>query len=580
MKAGRFLLVDQNIRATGGHFLELASVILSAAEEQGYEPWLVTNAAFKGAGNIRSSWTIRPVLSHFKMQRWSMTAYGHSGVARDRNGRPEKSGLQSVWQGIKDRMHQVRPEVMLDDFATELAPVLKEFDPTHNDLILFATCDDFCALAIAEAFRRADLPSSVDLHILSHASFLEQRECEWASSECKAAHFSRQIALTRQNLRPHRIHFWATTEELARQLNWVAGAGLWAPVCYPIRSSFRPRPRELPRPKRILLGGAIRSEKGLSRIAKLVSHLWNTHLECGRWQIAMQVPENLHTSVLPKNLWSRVSEWSALGDKAPVVLAAGHLDSESYERMLQTSDLGLFLYDGRRYYTRCSGVLVEMLACGIPVIVPAASWLSRQIAPVYDRHVRQAECRFGRRIWFHEGHVTLPTKQRAAYTFRVAVSNAGMKRIAVTPGDTTEFDYLAAEVCCLGTDGRQIRSDLRILELCVAEPTQILVKTPNGLSSLQIRFWSPYPQRQISLRKIELFDADDSISSVPVSSLGLIDSGTSSISQNIDEIEEHYVHYRDSAIQYADEWRRRHSGDAFIDALKRVCHNPASREFH
>jgi glycosyltransferase involved in cell wall biosynthesis len=568
MNARRFLLVDQNIRASGGHFLELASVILSAAEEQGYEPWLVTNSAFKGAENVRNSWTVRSVFSHYKMQRWSLTAYGHSRVARDGNGRPEMSGLQSILQVIKDRIHQVRPEVMLDDFATELVPVLKEFKPTDNDKILFATCDDFCALAIAEAFRRADLPASVDLHILSHASFLEQRECEWAANKCNSPHFARQIALTRKNLLPHRVHFWATTEELARQLNWVAGVPLWAPVCYPVRNSLSPMKRDSPVPRRILLGGAIRSEKGLSRIAKLVGRLWDTHLESGRWQIAMQVPENLHSSVLPRNLLSKVAEWAELGDKAPVILSAGHLDSESYERMLQTADLGLFLYDGRRYYTRCSGVLVEMLACGIPVIVPAASWLSRQIAPAHDRYLRNVECQFAKCICIHEKQLTLPVHQRAAYSFMVTVPSAGLTRIAVTLDETKEFDYLAVEVCSLAKDGRTIRSDLRILECSVIEPTQFLVNTPINASSLKICLWSPYPQRPISVRRIELFHSDDAGISVPISSLGLTDSGASSISQNIDEIENHYLHYRDSATQYADAWRRRHSGNGLVETLQ------------
>ena len=40
---------------------------------------------------------------------------------------------------------------------------------------------------------------------------------------------------------------------------------------------------------------------------------------------------------------------------------------------------GLFLYDPDRYVARCSGVLLEMLARGVPVIVPDKCWLADQL---------------------------------------------------------------------------------------------------------------------------------------------------------------------------------------------------------
>ena len=567
MSQRRFLLVDQSIRDGTGHFLELASVILSAAEKQGFEPWLVTNETFLGGGSVKSSWTVRPVLTHHKMQRWSMTPYGHSRVARDRNGRPAGNGLLSALQFFKDRLHRVRPEVMLDQFATELATVLTEFCPTQNDQILFATCDDFCALAVAEAFRRADLRQSVDLHILSHANFLEQRECEWAGKVWKSPNFSRQIALTLTNLQPHRVHFWATTNELARQLNWIAGAQLWSPVCYPVRNSLCPKIRDTKSPRRIFLGGAVRSEKGLSQISQIVDQLWTSHLQTGRWQIAMQVPKNLQSYVLPKSLRSRLPEWREQGDQAPVILASGHLDPESYAEMIRTADAGLFLYDGRRYYTRCSGVLVEMLSCGVPVIVPAASWLSRQLAPAYNAYIDSVACQFSRSLSIHDPHVMLPIRASAAHSITTPGSTTGMMRVAVTLADPTEYDYLAVQIDSLRSNRQTIRSELRILECCTAGPTQLLIKPQFGASAFQIRLWSPYPQRPLALRRIELLESDVSGVAIPVSTVGLIHTGNNCILQNIDELEDHYAHYRGRAIQHADDWRQRYSGDGFLKTL-------------
>ena len=56
-----------------------------------------------------------------------------------------------------------------------------------------------------------------------------------------------------------------------------------------------------------------------------------------------------------------------------------HLNTESYHRWLSSADLGLFLYDPKRYEARCSGVLLELLARGVPVIVPDDCWLASQV---------------------------------------------------------------------------------------------------------------------------------------------------------------------------------------------------------
>ena len=55
------------------------------------------------------------------------------------------------------------------------------------------------------------------------------------------------------------------------------------------------------------------------------------------------------------------------------------LSTEAYHRWLDTADLGLFLYEPHRYKARCSGVLLEMLGRGVPVIVPDGCWLAEQV---------------------------------------------------------------------------------------------------------------------------------------------------------------------------------------------------------
>jgi hypothetical protein len=73
----------------------------------------------------------------------------------------------------------------------------------------------------------------------------------------------------------------------------------------------------------------------------------------------------------------------------PLAFAPSNLDMQSYAQLVRDSDIGLLLYDGRRYYDRCSGVLLEMLAAAVPVVVPAGSWLSEQIDPHNQQYLRE-----------------------------------------------------------------------------------------------------------------------------------------------------------------------------------------------
>jgi hypothetical protein len=56
------------------------------------------------------------------------------------------------------------------------------------------------------------------------------------------------------------------------------------------------------------------------------------------------------------------------------------------------------LYDADQYYARCSGVMVEMLKAGVPVIVPAACWMAEQIAEPIFRHRDQGCIQCARKL--------------------------------------------------------------------------------------------------------------------------------------------------------------------------------------
>jgi hypothetical protein len=58
----RFVLCDPNITANGGHYLEYAIMVLTAAERLGYEPVLAVSNSYQGGAPAR--WTVLPVFEY------------------------------------------------------------------------------------------------------------------------------------------------------------------------------------------------------------------------------------------------------------------------------------------------------------------------------------------------------------------------------------------------------------------------------------------------------------------------------------------------------------------------------------
>jgi glycosyltransferase involved in cell wall biosynthesis len=103
------------------------------------------------------------------------------------------------------------------------------------------------------------------------------------------------------------------------------------------------------------------------------------HLKNHRYQVSMQMPPQNWEPMIPTPLHG--SYHAALNGKtkSPLQILTSDLSTDDYHDWLDTADLGLFLYEPSRYKTRCSGVLLEMLGRGVPVIVPDGCWLADQV---------------------------------------------------------------------------------------------------------------------------------------------------------------------------------------------------------
>jgi len=114
----------------------------------------------------------------------------------------------------------------------------------------------------------------------------------------------------------------------------------------------------------------------------VLSEMWGSHLQTGNFRLAMQVPEKRWKRMVPLHLRSvfrNAIDNQGQDPENRLEVQSGNLDEESYNRFLDSADVGLFLYNPQRYVARCSGVLLELLIRGVPVVVPKGCWLSEQL---------------------------------------------------------------------------------------------------------------------------------------------------------------------------------------------------------
>ncbi len=133
------------------------------------------------------------------------------------------------------------------------------------------------------------------------------------------------------------------------------------------------------RPK-VVLAGLPRREKGRGVMRQVLAAVEHKLLRPNRFQFSMHLPADRWQSMIPQTLHQAVERAASepANDGSLEVMFA-HLSTDQYHRWLDTADVGLFLYQPDRYVARCSGVLLELMARGIPVIVPDNCWLSDQV---------------------------------------------------------------------------------------------------------------------------------------------------------------------------------------------------------
>jgi glycosyltransferase involved in cell wall biosynthesis len=371
----KFVLIDHSMRDLGGHYYTYASCVLPAAERAGFQPVLAMNREFRDFAALPPSWQSHAAFRHKSYSQRTLS----SGNA--------KGALSRWWSQTREKWRARERERYADSFAEDCAALLAQIRPAEGDHVFFASASELDLEGLARFLQSAPAEyRRVHWHLQFHLGIFHGRDPNYPAQRA-SRDFMREIFLHALSRIPdHSIHLYCTTRELTAQYQYLDVAPFHT-LPYPVHPLFLlpVPPKKADDSVRIACLGHSRREKGYHELPIVVRKLWSSYLSKGRAQLVMQTRRR----DLRRALDSAVKNLGEHSPTPPIVYAPFPLELERYAELVRSSDVGLLLYDSTRYYARCSGVLLEMLSAGVPVIVPGGCWLSEQIHDENQRHLRE-----------------------------------------------------------------------------------------------------------------------------------------------------------------------------------------------
>jgi hypothetical protein len=386
-------LLEPSLRSIGGHYLPYAEQILTAAEEAGFQPVLVTHRRLPLTVTFPPAWRIYRVFPSIVGGIHRVAPEAHAGMRRSlrHSIRRMADDLKASWGYLRFWRNRSR----IRGFAKACHKVFSIESLAPGDIVHCATATDTEVLGLVEFLLGSKESQVAEWHLQFHFRIFRGRDPEFALQKKRTSRLERRLAAALESVPHHRIFFHATTETLARQLRWIKLHEVdYLP--WPVKIPFHPKqekPPKLtsdgdtarqhpPRRLRIVVAGATRPEKGTSGLFTL-SPL------AAQVQLVLQVPSSDIQQMewirrSPKNhniaICNTIDQWDRPEFLSADVLCVPHpLPSDQYYQLILNSDVGLLPYDADEYFARCSGVLIEFLSAGVPVIGPAGCWLGDQI---------------------------------------------------------------------------------------------------------------------------------------------------------------------------------------------------------
>jgi glycosyltransferase involved in cell wall biosynthesis len=266
-------------------------------------------------------------------------------------------------------------------FAAELSQALADFR-NHEDTILFvpnATAAELEGLAL---LHRAGHPAARGRWAFLYRRPIFSGYPNGYGQQAEAARRHRvELARLRDAAPGLDVRFYTDTDELTEQYEFLS-VYPFATLPVPVDTAEVPPSEQRP----LVIGylGDARDEKGFQYLPKLVESFAPRRRGIADVRFLFQANFNLPGGE-PGSRYARSKLQTY--NKDFVELAHGPFNSRQYADLLRRMDLVVIPYAADNYSARSSGILMEALAAGRPVLAPTCTWMARLLEPSRQRHL-------------------------------------------------------------------------------------------------------------------------------------------------------------------------------------------------
>jgi hypothetical protein len=384
-----------------------------------------------------------------------------------------------------------------------------------------------------------------------------------------------------QNLSGQKVFFYTDSEELTTQYNRLSVARFHT---LPLPHTVSPASKEITEKYTLSVAyiGDARTEKGYQYLPHVVEDLWSDYVENGKVRFVLQSNFNTPKGE-PKVVVARSQLETYPKDK--VRLIYNSLSFDEYISLLLSSDIVLLPYEYENYYARSSGILVECLAAGIPVITPSATWLSRQfINEIYKYHeylresLENDESYTGEELSWRRHQTDLEPFVNGDLIFGGESTKA---HCSVNCPTSSNYMYIGFTMktpwlSCVRIDVAQLRIDSSQTKFS----SSLIEKVTDGIMSLVIplekdcrRIWLGFKNAfdnsamNVSRLNISFLSKGAADQTYPRGAVGLAYDNPNEISDLLSEIIDNYSHYRKTALEFSEEYMKIHNASGLLQEI-------------
>lgn len=590
----KLYLVDHSLRSSGDHHFDFVWCLARSAREMGFETIVAAHRDFRGTNQLSDTCTVRPL---FHRTAYEGPSYLSAIERMQRRSSPfARRRSNSILGQLSNRWQLSRLERkrrgFVESFARDCEQLFAHDTFDDDDHVLFTTVTELEVMATTAYMASHPRTLQVNWHWLLHFPAFEPPSAEFPRQIDRLRELKRCLAGARNSIPYHQAHFYTTTDQLAEQYDRF-GIGPVERLPYPISERFAPdsfAPDSVEaacssdRPIRITCPGAVRREKGQREFLKeLIETTAERDLVSGRAQIELQSPPKKRAKLkLPSVIRSQQGgdpSRSAAQDESAILFRDYPLSADDYASMIRETDCGLLMYDSHDYYARRAGVLGELLAVGRPVIVSAGNWLSEQLKEAHFQYGRRLASgpHAGRSVAMRDCQWSLANVPLAGGIICCDEENHPFElELDIRPdegGAVFEFGWHDpresggyVRVDCLAENDELVSSQV-IGHPENAQCASVFLRFKPGMQRLKLRLRNFHPGHTISLRDLSFTLLDQEAANLPLAVVGLVASDRQVLPLAIDELINHYQHYRRTAEQFAARWYPLHRPTATISRL-------------